>query len=39
VSYTPVFLLAAVMPLIGTVALLMVGQRHRFERGGQQASG
>ena len=32
VSYTPVFLLAAFMPLIGTVALLMVGQRHRFER-------
>jgi len=32
VSYTPVFLLAAVMPLIGTVALLLIGQRHRFER-------
>lgn len=32
VSYTPVFLLAAFMPLIGTVALLVVGQRHRFER-------
>lgn len=31
VSYTPVFLLAAVMPLIGTVALLVIGQRHRFE--------
>ena len=31
VSYTPVFLLAAVMPLIGTVALLLIGQRRRFE--------
>ncbi|PYY06355.1 MAG: hypothetical protein DMG69_23595 [Acidobacteria bacterium] len=32
VSYTPVFLIAAVMPLIGTIALLAIGQRHRFER-------
>jgi ACS family hexuronate transporter-like MFS transporter len=32
ISYTPVFLLAAVMPLIGTVALLVVAKRHRFER-------
>ena len=30
VSYTPVFLMAAVMPLIGTVALLVIGKRHRF---------
>ena len=32
VSYTPVFLLAAIMPLIGTIALLTIGQQHRFER-------
>lgn len=32
VSYTPVFLIAAVMPLIGTIALLAVGQRRRFNR-------
>ncbi len=32
ISYTPVFLLAAVMPLIGTIALLVVAQRQRFER-------
>jgi hypothetical protein len=32
VSYKPVFLLAAIMPLIGTIALLTIGQQHRFER-------
>lgn len=32
VSYTPVFLLAAVMPLAGTVALLAVAKRRGFDR-------
>ncbi|HEX6467247.1 MAG TPA: MFS transporter, partial [Terriglobales bacterium] len=32
VSYTPVFALAAVMPLIGTFALLTIGKRDRFDR-------
>ena len=32
VSYTPVFLMASVMPLIGTIALLLIGKRHRFNR-------
>jgi MFS transporter, ACS family, aldohexuronate transporter len=31
VSYTPVFLLASVMPLVGTVALLVIARRHRFD--------
>jgi len=30
VSYTPVFLMAAIMPLIGTAALLIIGKRQRF---------
>jgi ACS family hexuronate transporter-like MFS transporter len=32
VSYKPVFALAAVMPLIGTLALLILGKRDRFDR-------
>ena len=32
ISYTPVFILAAVMPLIGTVSLLVIARRHRFDR-------
>ncbi len=31
ISYTPVFALAAVMPLIGTLALLILGKRNRFD--------
>lgn len=38
ISYTPVFLLASVMPLIGTVALLVVAKRHGFERASNSAS-
>jgi MFS transporter, ACS family, hexuronate transporter len=30
VSYTPVFLLAAAMPAIGTIALFLLGKRDRF---------
>jgi ACS family hexuronate transporter-like MFS transporter len=32
VSYKPVFALAAVMPLIGTLALLILAKRDRFDR-------
>jgi ACS family hexuronate transporter-like MFS transporter len=32
VSYTPVFVLAAVMPLAGTIALLTIGKRQRFDK-------
>ena len=32
ISYTPVFLVASVMPLIGTVALLIIAKRPCFER-------
>lgn len=33
ISYTPVFLLAAAMPLAGTVALFTLGKRQRFNCG------
>lgn len=32
ISYKPVFALAAVMPLIGTLALLLLGKRDRFDQ-------
>jgi ACS family hexuronate transporter-like MFS transporter len=32
ISYTPVFILAAGMPLIGTLALFLLGKRDRFNR-------
>ena len=32
VSYTPVFLLAAAMPLAGTIALFVLGKKHNFNR-------
>jgi ACS family hexuronate transporter-like MFS transporter len=32
VSYTPVFLLAAAMPLMGTIALFALGKRERFNQ-------
>jgi ACS family hexuronate transporter-like MFS transporter len=32
ISYTPVFLLAAAMPLIGTIALFVLGRRERFNQ-------
>jgi ACS family hexuronate transporter-like MFS transporter len=32
ISYTPVFLLAAAMPLIGTIALFLLGKPERFNQ-------
>lgn len=32
ISYTPVFALAAVMPLVGTVALFVFGKKERFNK-------
>jgi ACS family hexuronate transporter-like MFS transporter len=31
ISYTPVFLLAAAMPLMGTIVLFILGKRERFD--------